>query len=744
MKNTITLIFILTICSFSFAQVGIGTPTPNASAMLDIKSTEGGLLIPRMTETERDAITSPEKSLIIYQTDATEGFYYFDGNSWVALGGAGTADADWTIVGNDMYNANVGNVGIGTPTPTNLFHLKGVTSPEQLFEPSVPAQTVTLLDQNFNSSSSISEDGTNSGCGSGESTYGWEITSTDATVECTNCSGKWIYINSNYRSASGTSCEQDETAYVNLSLSPAQTTINISFDYRYVGYSGQSFKAYLYNNTTSSKVGADLVSLLTSGADTNFSGTVTSIVPGDSYSIKFEYYGKWDEGASVDNIFITEVTPAIPEIPYIAGSYVFRLEDGQQQPGYVLTSGVNGDATWKPVPTGITVVPQELLLAGSTLSISSGNSVDLSTLNLDVQTIDLLSFDSATNLLSLSLENDDEAPQTVDLSDLVGTDNQGADIFSLSGNTLSISLDRDNESPKTVNLSSISSGLFNFTNGLTESSGTVKLGGALTEDTTITTGSGSFDLTLQGDSRNIFQTNAAPYDFVKFGGTGNLPYGQMSTTEGNNYNMTDSGGRSYKVDIVAGFQSNNTYGNGTSGGSAVQVGSIEYLVDGLGELFSNSSLSPLEDNQYSAGTPAKRWSTIYATGGVSTTSDMNLKTNIKDLAYGLDEILKLKTITFQWKKNSIGKTKIPSNLKKRKIGFSAQQLLKVLPETVETHSWLPNGNGTYKRVKNNNLGVFYSDIIPITVKAIQEQQVQIDDLKARAIQLMKEIESLKK
>jgi hypothetical protein len=740
MKKTITLIFILTICSFSFAQVGIGTPTPNASAMLDIESTESGLLIPRMTEAERDAIASPEKSLIIYQTDVTEGFYYFDGTTWVALGGgAASADLDWTIVGNDMHNENSGNVGIGTTTPTNLFHLEGVTSPEQLFEPAVPAQTVTLLDQDFDSSFSISDIGTNSGCGTDDSTNGWEITSTDTTVECTDCTGKWIYVNSD---VSG--CSINETAYVNLSVSPGQTSIDVSFDYRVRGFASQTFKAFLYNNTTSLKVGSDLVTNNGANEDTNFSGTVISIVPGDSYSIRFEYNGTYGYGASVDNIIITEVIPAIAEVPYSAGSYIFRLEDGQQQPGYVLTSGVNGDATWKPVPAGITVVPQELSLSGSILSISSGNSVDLSSLNLDAQTIDLLNFDSATNLLSLSLENDDEAPQTVDLSDLVGTDNQGADIFSLSGNTLSLSLDRDNESPKTVNLSSISSGLFNFTNGLTESSGTVKLGGALTEDTTITTGSGSFDLTFQGDSRNIFQTNAAPYDFVMFGGTGNLPYGQMSTTEGNNYNMTDSGGRSYKVDIVAGFQSNNTYGNGTSGGSAVQVGSIEYLVDGLGELFSNSSLSPLEDDEYSAGTPAKRWSTIYATGGVSTTSDMNLKTNVRDLTYGLDEILKLKTITFQWKKNSIGKTKIPSNLKKRKIGFSAQQLLEVLPETVETHSWLPNGNGTYKRVKNNNLGVFYSDIIPVTVKAIQEQQLQIDDLKARAIQLMKEIESLKK
>jgi hypothetical protein len=580
-----------------------------------------------MTETNRDAIASPEKSLIIYQTDVTEGFYYFDGAAWVALGGAGTADADWTILGNNIHNANTGTVGVGTATPTNLFHLKGVSSPEQLFEAAIPAQTVTLLDQDFDSSFSVSQINNSTGCTSAVPD-GWDVTSSDVdSVQCDDCTGKWININSNDVAA----CEQDATAIVNFTSSPTQTTINVSFDYKFRWYSaGDRFRVYLYNNSLSTQVGTDLFNH-TSATTTQNESTTLTLIPGDSYSLRFEYFGDFGYGVSVDNIFITEDRPAIPEIPYSAGSYIFRLEDGQQQPGYVLTSGVNGDATWKTVPTGLTVVPQTLNLSGNTLSISSGNSVDLSTLNLDVQTIDLLNFDSATNLLSLSLENDDEAPQTVDLSDLVGTDNQGADIFSLSGNTLSLSLDRDNESPKTVNLSSISSGLFNFTNGITESSGTVKLGGALTEDTTITTGSGSFDLTFQGDSRNIFQTNAAPYDFVMFGGTGNLPYGQMSTTEGNNYNMTDSGGRSYKVDIVAGFQSNNTYGNGTSGGSAVQVGSIEYLVDGLGELFSNSSLSPLEDDEYSAGTPAKRWSTIYATGGVSTTSDMNLKTNVRDL-----------------------------------------------------------------------------------------------------------------
>ena len=68
--------------ALSYAQVGINIATPNASAALDITSTTGGLLIPRMTETQRDAISSPATGLMIYQTDGTVGFYYYNGSSW--------------------------------------------------------------------------------------------------------------------------------------------------------------------------------------------------------------------------------------------------------------------------------------------------------------------------------------------------------------------------------------------------------------------------------------------------------------------------------------------------------------------------------------------------------------------------------------------------------------------------------------------------------------------------------------
>lgn len=58
--------------------------TADNSAMLDVKSTSKGLLIPRLTTSQRNAISSPATGLIVYvTTDNT--FYYYDGASWVSL-----------------------------------------------------------------------------------------------------------------------------------------------------------------------------------------------------------------------------------------------------------------------------------------------------------------------------------------------------------------------------------------------------------------------------------------------------------------------------------------------------------------------------------------------------------------------------------------------------------------------------------------------------------------------------------
>ncbi|MCZ2132745.1 MAG: hypothetical protein LC116_06070, partial [Bacteroidetes bacterium] len=68
-------------------NVGIGTRNPDNSAVLDVSkellTSPKGLLIPRMTHTERNSIANPAIGLLIFQTDMTSGFYYYNGIAWV-------------------------------------------------------------------------------------------------------------------------------------------------------------------------------------------------------------------------------------------------------------------------------------------------------------------------------------------------------------------------------------------------------------------------------------------------------------------------------------------------------------------------------------------------------------------------------------------------------------------------------------------------------------------------------------
>ena len=99
-KLTITLVFFI---SFSiYSQVGIGTDTPNSSAILEISSLNKGLLIPRMTEAQRKAISNPPVGLLVYQTNG-QAFYYKDHFWWKIL------------ASNDNKSFMVGSIKGGIP-----------------------------------------------------------------------------------------------------------------------------------------------------------------------------------------------------------------------------------------------------------------------------------------------------------------------------------------------------------------------------------------------------------------------------------------------------------------------------------------------------------------------------------------------------------------------------------------------------------------------------------------------------
>ena len=128
MKKYVTLLWLVLITQFAVSQnIGIGTTTPHPSAMLDVTSTAKGFLTPRLFKSQRDLIASPATGLLIYQTDNTPGFYFYNGAGWVQLVGSGSSNY-WSQNGNNIFNNNAGFVGIGTNNPVSLITLKNKLS----------------------------------------------------------------------------------------------------------------------------------------------------------------------------------------------------------------------------------------------------------------------------------------------------------------------------------------------------------------------------------------------------------------------------------------------------------------------------------------------------------------------------------------------------------------------------------------------------------------------------------------
>ncbi len=99
-----------------FAQMGINATgtSPASNAMLDISSTTKGLLIPRMTTAQRTALAHTQGLTVFDIT--TNSYWYSDGAVWVNMATISSA-SPWLTTGNDIYNSNSANVGIGTVVP---------------------------------------------------------------------------------------------------------------------------------------------------------------------------------------------------------------------------------------------------------------------------------------------------------------------------------------------------------------------------------------------------------------------------------------------------------------------------------------------------------------------------------------------------------------------------------------------------------------------------------------------------
>jgi trimeric autotransporter adhesin len=213
--------------------------------------------------------------------------------------------------------------------------------------------------------------------------------------------------------------------------------------------------------------------------------------------------------------------------------------------------------------------------------------------------------------------------------------------------------------------------------------------------------------------------------------------------------IDNGGGANIGAIRLYGSNTSTSYGgfmNGSTGYGLVMghtyLGSPYAIANAYRPTSSTSAFVPWLNNTTSLGNATYRWIAVHAVNGTIQTSDKNQKENIQDISYGLDAVMKLKPISFRWKdKNcSLGTG--------NNLGFIAQDLEKVIPDVV-VHSITPpeeienarNEKGI--ELDPETYGVKYSELVPVLVKAMQEQQVIIENQNIKIEFLQQQIDELK-
>ena len=141
----------------------------------------------------------------------------------------------------------------------------------------------------------------------------------------------------------------------------------------------------------------------------------------------------------------------------------------------------------------------------------------------------------------------------------------------------------------------------------------------------------------------------------------------------------------------------------------------------------DANLEPQVNDSYSFGSSSYRWSTLFTTNidttnAVNVTSDRRLKKDINDMNYGLAEVMSMRPVSYHMK---VGDSK-PLHL-----GLIAQEVEKIIPEVVDK-----------KHDAQQTRSMRYSELIPVLIKATQEQQILIEQQNQKITKLESMLEKL--
>ena len=723
-------------------NIGINSTgaSPHISAMLDIdvsgiSGNKRGLLIPRMTTSDRDAIPAPATSLLVFNI-TTNQFEYFDGTVWRALLGSASG---WSTLGNAGTDPTLNFVGT-----TDARSLRFRTANQ--FAGNLPALTNQFVSYGLMAGSGNlgvgnTFIGNNAGLANvtggsntfvGNSAGSANVTSGNNTyvgmsAGAANVNGQQnVYIG---RLAGGNGTTGSDNILIGNGAGIGNTASNNvmigSFSGNgnstgggntFVGtQSGQATSIGGQNTFIGTGAGSTNTTglhntLLGNGANVNANNLVNATAIGRGSRVDVNDGLVLGSVAGINGTTSTSLvgigTTAPAERLHVVGS--IRMVDGNQALNKVLVSDANGTASW-----------QTLATSNTNAWGTTGNA----------GTNPATNFIGTTDFQSWRVRTSNLERMTVTASGLVGvrTMNPVAPLHVAAFGTLS--------------------GVGGFVDAVIrgESNGnayaylcTPNLGqsGILFGTPSQPFGAG-IDFNLLGPGDLNFRTNNT-FSMMIDGPTGNVGIGgttpdQHLEVEGaaDQYvRITSSSGASGIAGIelkrtglgLSDWQVRNESGLLLFGQSADDLATVNDVLR-LG----GGSVTPAADASISCGQAALRWSAVFAVNGTINTSDAREKTNIRPLNYGLTEVLQLKPVRFQWKNGTEAGDK---------LGLVAQDLQEVLPEIVVSSTWRENDDGSRTRVLADRLGVYYSDIIPVLVNAIQQQQQQIEALR-------QEIEALK-